>query len=74
MHQILGRAAGHHLAPVHAGAGANILTVQHDKLRAGLNPNETTVRFACEVGGEEHGLAVLEAVRGQGYALEAEQN
>ena len=58
------------LLNVIAEAGANILTVQHDKLRAGLEANETTVRVACEVGGEAHGEALLAAVRARGYMLE----
>ena len=53
-------------------AGGNILGVQHDRLRAGLNPNETTVNISCEVGGEAHGLAVEEAIRQHGYMLEVE--
>lgn len=52
-----------------ADSGANVLTVQHDKLRAGLNPNETTVHVACEVGGAEHGEAVLEKLRNEGFQL-----
>ena len=52
-----------------ADSGANVLTVQHDKLRAGLNPNETTVHVACEVGGAEHGEAVLEKLREEGFQL-----
>lgn len=55
-----------------SNAGANILGVQHDRLRAGLNPNETTVYISCEVGGEAHGLAVEEAIRQHGYQLEVE--
>ena len=61
------------LLNVIAEAGANVLTVQHDKLRAGLDPNETTVRVACEVGGEEHGERVVAALREHGYALEVEE-
>ncbi|MCR5663347.1 MAG: threonine ammonia-lyase [Oscillospiraceae bacterium] len=52
--------------------GANILSVQHDKLRAGLNPNETTVHIAFEVGGEEHALALADTVRAHGYSIELE--
>ena len=50
-----------------AEGGANILTIEHDKLAAGLKPNETSVHIACEVGGREHGDAVLSALRNQGY-------
>ena len=53
-----------------AGAGANILTVQHDKLSAGLTPNETYVHVACEVGGPEHGNAVIGSLKACGYMIE----
>ena len=49
---------------------ANILTIEHDKLAAGLKPDETSVHIACEVGGKEHGDAVLKALREQGYEVE----
>ena len=52
-----------------AAERANILTVEHDKLSLGLNPNETTVHVACEVGGEAHGRAVLEGLRQRGYKV-----
>ena len=61
------------LLNVIADSRANVLTVQHDKLRAGLDPNETTVRIACEVGGKEHGESVVAALREYGYSLEVEQ-
>lgn len=53
-----------------AAARANILTVEHDKLRLGLNPNETTVHIACEVAGAAHGEAVLKALRELGYKVQ----
>ena len=53
-----------------AANNANILTIEHDKLAAGLKPDETSVHIACEVGGKSHGDAVLEALRAQGYAVE----
>lgn len=53
-----------------AKARANILTVEHDKLSLGLNPNEITVHVACEVGGVEHGRAVLEALRSCAYKVQ----
>ena len=61
------------LLNVLADSGANILTVEHDKLNAGLNPNETNVHIACEVGGEDHGLAVIDALRSRGFRIELEQ-
>ncbi len=56
-----------------AASRANVLAVEHDKLRTGLDPNETTVRVVCEVGGEEHGEAVVQTLRDNGYLLEVEE-
>ncbi|MCR5576210.1 MAG: threonine ammonia-lyase [Oscillospiraceae bacterium] len=53
-----------------AKQNANILTIEHDKLAAGLKPDETSVHIACEVGGKSHADAVLDALRAQGYAVE----
>lgn len=53
-----------------ATAGANVLTIEHDKLKAGLNPNETTVHIACEVGGQSHGNALTQAIISHGYKIE----
>ena len=53
-----------------AESGANVLTVEHDKLKAGLNPNETTVHIACEVGGKTHGGALIDAIRNRGFKIE----
>ena len=53
-----------------ADSGANILTIEHDKLGAGLNPNEVFVHIACEVGGKAHAQAVLDELRNHGYAVE----
>jgi len=58
------------LLNVIADAGANILTVQHDKVNALLNPNETDVHIACEVGGEQHGIDVIEKLKAKGYHVE----
>ena len=44
-----------------ATLGANILSVEHDRLTAGLNPNEIDVHVSCEVGDKAHG----DRVRGQ---------
>jgi len=52
-----------------ADAGANVLTVDHDKLNFGLNPNETIVRIACEVGGKAHGDALVKAMEESGYIV-----
>lgn len=55
-----------------ADAGANILTVEHDKLDPTLNPNEIGVHIACEVGGKEHGDALITALSEHGYSVELE--
>ncbi len=60
------------LLNVIADAGANIMTIEHDKLNPSLLPNETSVHIACEVGGEEHGAAVLEKLHESGYEVELE--
>lgn len=53
-----------------AALGANILSVEHDRLIAGLNPNETNVHIACEVGGEAHGENVVAELKNKGYNLD----
>ena len=55
-----------------SSAGANILQIEHDKLSEGLNPNETNVHVSLEVGGEEHGDAVIAALREKGYIVESD--
>ncbi len=55
-----------------AEVGANILTIEHDKLNARLNPNETNVHIACEVGGEAHAQALIDRLTQQGYEVEME--
>lgn len=52
-----------------ADCGANVLTVEHDKLNPSLHPNETIVHIACEVGGKTHGNNVLNALAEQGYKV-----
>ncbi len=52
-----------------ADAGANILTVEHDKLNPMLNPNETIVRIACEVGGQSHGDRLISHLNDRGYEV-----
>ena len=60
------------LLNVVADAGANIMSVEHDRLTANLNPNETSVHIACEVGGKEHGEALVAQLMERGYAVEIE--
>ena len=61
-----------HLLNGIADAGANILSVEHDKINTRLGPNETGVHIVCEVGGPEHGQAVIEKLRQSGFAAELE--
>ncbi len=60
------------LLQIIAGAGANIMSIEHDRLDPKLNPNETSVHIACEVGGEEHGRALLTELTSKGYTVEIE--
>ena len=42
------------------------------KLNPSLNPNETSVHIACEVGGEAHGAALLDKLHAGGFEVELE--
>ena len=55
-----------------AALGANILSVEHDRLTAGLNPNEIDVHVSCEVGGKEHGDRVLDQLIQNGYHVKVD--
>ena len=50
-----------------ADSGANVLEINHDRFSRILGPNEILVHVACEVGGEEHGKNVMEALKKAGY-------
>lgn len=58
------------LLNVIADSGANILSIEHDKLTEGLNPNETTVHIACEVGDKDHADKLFNNIKNNGYKLE----
>ncbi len=60
------------LLSIIAESRANILTVEHDKLVSGLNPNETSVHIACEVGGKEHARQLVRDITAGGYQVEYE--
>ena len=45
-----------------AELGANILSIEHDKLKAGLDPNEISVHISCEVGGAEHEQRLFDSI------------
>lgn len=61
-----------HMLNAISGAGANILSVEHDKISARLGPNETAVHVVCEVGGKEHAEAVLKKLADSGIIAEQE--
>ena len=48
---------------------ANIVMVQYDRLDPDLEPNETLIRVACDVGGREHGLKVIKTLESNGYSV-----
>lgn len=50
-----------------ADSGANVISIDHDKLNDGLNANETFVRIACEVGGEAHYKSLVRTLTEKGY-------
>ncbi|NCB52237.1 MAG: threonine ammonia-lyase [Clostridia bacterium] len=60
------------LLHVIAEAGANIITILHDRLCSTLTPSEILVHIACEVGGEEHGKALVAALEESGYTVTLE--
>ena len=60
---------GKRVVCIMSGGNIDVSSVQHDKLSQGLNPNETTVSIACEVAGEEHGKAVMDALKNHGYTI-----
>ncbi len=56
-----------------AQTGANVLKIEHDKLKSGLNPNETIVHVACEVKGKEHENELIEAIKAEGCEVTKEE-
>lgn len=56
-----------HFARVISSAGANIVTVQHDRLNANLALNESILHIACEVSGGNHSKIVMDALEKAGY-------
>ncbi len=60
------------LLQIIADSGANIMTINHDRLCPSLSPSEILVHIACEVGGQEHGQALLDRLGSEGYAVSME--
>ena len=50
----------------------NVLSIYHDQLYRRLNPGQTSVHVTCEVGGEEHGKSVIDAIAATGVEVEVE--
>lgn len=61
-------ALGHLLLHLSDG-GANIISIEHDKLSPDLGPTDTLVHIACEVGGTAHGQALLASLKEQNYQI-----
>lgn len=61
-------------AAIVAAQNANIIMFQHDRVNANLDLDEAIVHVVCEVGGIEHGKAVLKAIEEQGYQLIMDNN
>lgn len=49
--------------------GANIISVQYDRMSAELQLNETILHIACEVSGFTHGRRVIGALAGEGFNI-----
>ena len=61
-------ALGHLLLHL-SDCGANIISIEHDKLSPDLGPTDTLVHIACEVGGTAHGQALLASLKEQNYQV-----
>ncbi len=58
-----------HFAGIVADSGANIVSVQYDRMQAELELDETVLHIACEVSGFEHGKKVIAKLKEQGYKV-----
>ncbi|MCF0123682.1 MAG: threonine ammonia-lyase [Ruminiclostridium sp.] len=52
-----------------AAEDANIILVQHDRVRADLDIGDAILHVVCEVSGQEHGLRLLDTLRRNGYRI-----
>lgn len=52
-----------------AAENANIILVQHDRIRADLDIGDAILHVVCEVSGQEHGQRLLAALRREGYQI-----
>jgi threonine dehydratase len=75
MNVVLDDVAGslHAITGVIAASGANVLSVKHDRLAAGVPIGRTKVVFTVEVRGREHLEEVFKALRDRSYELGADR-
>lgn len=52
-----------------AGAEANIINFQHDRVQADLAIGDAIIHVVCEVSGQEHGQRLLGTLRKAGYQI-----
>ncbi len=55
------------LLNVVSASGANIMTIEHDRMCHTLLPSEILVHITCEVGGQAHGKALVTTLECEGY-------
>ena len=62
------------LLQIIADSGANIMTINHDRLCPSLSPSEILVHIACKDGKWEKGpgQALLDRLGSEGYAVSME--
>lgn len=52
-----------------AAENANIILVQHDRIKADLDIGDAILHVVCEVSGKEHGQRLLDTLRREGYQI-----
>lgn len=52
-----------------AQENANIIQVQHDRIKADLDIGDAILHVVCEVSGQEHGQRLLATLRREGYQI-----
>lgn len=61
-----------HFSAIIADCGANVISVQYDRLNAGLSISDAILHVSCEVGGREHANELIKCLRNGGYPIEME--
>ena len=62
-----------HLLGIVAGQGANIIDVAHLREGVDLHVRETLIRLVVETRGADQAAAVVDAIAGEGFAVEVER-